>query len=114
MFVRSSLEANYVEISADGDVQVGKKLGVPTFGSIRTKCGSVNIGALYGPTVEIENVLENETQALENLKAHSINVTSSSTDDVVLGSSHGTLSVEAPNAEIHLKGISNTALYVRD
>lgn len=113
LLIKSSVEANHLDIKARGNIEITKRLGVPAFGNIETETGSVYIGALYGPTEHVGDILAEHDETLKKLRNHSINVTSHSKEPIEIGSSHGLLNINATNSHIGLKDISNLALYVR-
>lgn len=109
--IKSSLEANFLDIKTNGDFKVTKKLGVPTHGVIKSD-GNINIGAVYGPTSNVGDILVEHDQTLKNLKEHCINIVKESKGSIEIGSSHGWLNIDAQNSNLTLNDISNQAIYV--
>jgi hypothetical protein len=109
--IKSSLEANFLDIKTNGDFTITKKLGIPTHGKISSN-GDIQIGALYGPTANVGDILAEHDQTLKNLKEHSINVIKANEGNIEIGSAHGCLSIDAQNSHLTLNDISNLAVYV--
>jgi hypothetical protein len=109
--IKSSLEANFLDIKTNGDFTITKKLGIPTHGKISSN-GDILIGALYGPTANVGDILAEHDQTLKNLKEHSINVIKANEGNIEIGSAHGCLSIDAKNSHLTLNDISNLAIYV--
>jgi hypothetical protein len=111
--VKSSLEAHDLKVFAEGSINVIKKLGVPKYGSLETKRGSIHIGSIYGPKSPIGDILDSYEEIKKELISNAVNIISHSNAQIDIGSSHGLLFVRGLNCHINLKDISNTACYVR-
>jgi len=109
LLIRSSIEANQLDIKANGNVDITKKLGVPGFGTIESLSGSIHAGSIYGPVAHIGDIVENHDSTLENLKKSAVNIISHSDQPIELGSAHGVLYVQGLNAHINLTDVSNIA-----
>lgn len=108
---RSSLEADKMNLDIGGNLNVTKKLGVPTSGKINVH-DDIHIGAIYGPSKPIGDILQDHDASLKELKENSIHIQKQNSGTIEISSSHGNVVLETPESHLKIHDISNMALYV--